>query len=442
MPARDRRRLGVGLAIATLVAGAPVGAQILGPVGNVVGGLPGVERSVGQTTNGVLGRGSNLVDRTLDPQALAQTRAERLASLIARNRAQLEADPAGDPVVRGEVAALSPTAGAVAAAQAAGFQVLRRTRLPELGLDVTIFAPPPGVSSQAGLRRLRRLDPTGDFDFNHIYLGAGEQAATPSPAAAAATPGGTEPVAADVRVGLIDTGLMAELPVFAGVRIRERGFAPGAPKPAAHAVATGSLISGRLAAFRGAAPGASLDVADIYGSTAAGGSAEDLAAALEWMAEIREPVVSVSLVGPPNALVEAAVQALSRRGTRIVAAVGNDGPAAPPAYPASYPGVIAVAPVDARGRVLPEAGRARHVDFAAPGAGIEAASLSGGLAPVRGASFAAPIVAGRLARLLRRPDPDAAAKALAELARDARPAGPGAGRGIVGDDLRLADGHH
>ena len=69
-----------------------------------------------------------------------------------------------------------------------------------------------------------------------------------------------------------------------------------------------------------------------------------------------------------DALVERAVQALRARGIGIVAAVGNDGPAAPAQYPASYPGVVAVTGVDARGRALPEAGKASHLDFAAPGA--------------------------------------------------------------------------
>jgi subtilisin family serine protease len=81
----------------------------------------------------------------------------------------------------------------------------------------------------------------------------------------------------------------------------------------------------------------------------------------------------------------------------IVAPVGNDGPAAPPAFPASYKGVIAVTAVDRRNRPLPEAGRPLHLDFAAPGADINAAAPDGGLGPVRGTSFAVPLVAGRLA---------------------------------------------
>ncbi|WP_031310193.1 S8 family serine peptidase, partial [Sphingobium sp. C100] len=70
--------------------------------------------------------------------------------------------------------------------------------------------------------------------------------------------------------------------------------------------------------------------------------------------------------------------------------------AAPPAYPASYPGVIAVTGIDGRGRLLPEAGRALHVDFAAPGADMQAATMADGKGAVRGTSFAAPLVAGRL----------------------------------------------
>jgi subtilisin family serine protease len=184
-------------------------------------------------------------------------------------------------------------------------------------------------------------------------------------------------------------------------------------------------------------------VADIYGAGPTGGSAEALARALAWMAQIRVSVINVSLVGPPNTLVAAAVRALSARGARVVAAVGNDGPAAPPAYPASYPEVIAVTAVDARDRVLPEAGRAAHIDYAAPGAEMSAAGPSGGLAAVRGTSFAAPIVAGRLAMLLREPNAVAAPSALAALDREARPAVRGAaGHGVIGEDVRLSPPRH
>ncbi len=424
------RRAWLGAALAVLTA-IPAGAQILRPLGGALGGLPSVGPAVGRTLDDT----ADVVGPTLGPGALLADRTRRLRDLVRNNGRSLELDAAGDPVVRGEVLATSPTAQALAAASAAGFVVLRRTTLDELDLQAVVLAPPAGMSAPAALSRLRRLDPQGQYDLNQLYFRSGAAPAGD----AGGGPSGDRSGAGDARVGLIDTGLDAGLPVLAGVAVEQRGFAVGAPTPAAHGLATASLIAGRLGAFHGAAPGAHLYVADIYGTGPTGGSAEALVRALAWMAQIRAPVVNVSLVGPPNGLVAAAVRALIGRGAAIVAAVGNDGPAAPPAYPASYPQVIAVTAVDARDRVLPEAGRAAHIDYAAPGAQISAAAPGGGLAAVRGTSFAAPIVAGRLALLLRAPGPAALAGALAALDRQARPAaGGGAGRGVIGDELRLA----
>jgi subtilase family protein len=118
---------------------------------------------------------------------------------------------------------------------------------------------------------------------------------------------------------------------------------------------------------------------------------------------------------------------VQRRGIRVVASVGNDGPAAPPQYPASFAGVIAVTAVDARGRALPEAGKATHLDFAAPGADMAAALPGQGYARVRGTSFAAPLAA---ARLLVIGSPE-------RLAAEARRGSGRVGRGILCFDCRI-----
>jgi subtilisin family serine protease len=122
-----------------------------------------------------------------------------------------------------------------------------------------------------------------------------------------------------------------------------------------------------------------------------------------------------------------AIRAAQARGIEVVAAVGNDGPAAPPQYPASYPGVVAVTAVDSRGRALPEAGKPAHLDFAAPGADMAAALPGQGYARVRGTSFAAPLAAARLAL----------AGSVRRLAAEARPGKGRVGRGIVCGDCRI-----
>lgn len=134
-----------------------------------------------------------------------------------------------------------------------------------------------------------------------------------------------------------------------------------------------------------------------YGADPAGGSALALARGLGWLVGQGARVVSISLVGPASPVVARAVAAAQKRGVVIVAAVSNDGPAAPPSFPASYPGVLAVTAVDGRNRALLEAGRALHLDYAAPGAEMLAADARGRRVKVRGTSYAAPLVAARAA---------------------------------------------
>ena len=141
-------------------------------------------------------------------------------------------------------------------------------------------------------------------------------------------------------------------------------------------------------------------MADVYGTDKAGGNALAMAKGLGWLVARGSKVVTISLVGPRNAVLERAIRAAQRKGVVVVAAVGNDGPAAPPAYPASYNGVVAVTAVDGKRRALIEAGRALHLDYAAPGADIYGRNAKGKRIGLRGTSFATPLVAARLARAI------------------------------------------
>jgi minor extracellular protease Epr len=409
-------RLWIGLAALT-VFGSTAPAQLLPPVqvppaGGVIGG-------VGQAGRDVLDVATGAVDdvRT-SVRGLAGARLRRLEDLVRRNRDVLEMTDLG-PAVRAEVVAVDPDPAAIAAVEAAGFVRLEETRLEGLDIRAVTFRVPRGWSVDRALSRLGRIAPGATFTANYLHGQSGSVAG--GGGALAQGQAGTG------AIGLIDGGVAAH-PALRGT-VRQQGFVRGAPRPSAHGTAVASLIAGQ-GSVRGALPGVPLLVADIFGADPAGGNAVALARALGWLAQQRVRVVAVSLVGPANALVARAVAQARARGMYIVAAVGNDGRAAPPAYPASYDGVVAVTGVDARNRPLIEAGRALHLDYAAPGADMAAAGANGRLVPVRGTSYAVPFVAGRLAAQIGRPDP------IAALDAEASPRGRGLGRGVICGDCR------
>jgi hypothetical protein len=243
------------------------------------------------------------------------------------------------------------------------------------------------------MKRLMQAAPGVAADYDHVYEPAG---AALLPLMSAVLAGANPPPMPGGRTIVIIDGGVAAHPSLAGAAIVQQGFA-GAAQPTGHGTAVASLLVGRDGAFRGAAHGAKLYVADVYGGSPAAGSATAIVRALAWAASKQPDAISISLIGPGNLLLQRAVAILARRGIRMVAAVGNDGPAAPIQYPAAYPGVTAVTAVDARDRALPEAGRAARLDYAAPGADMAAALPGRGYARVRGTSFATPLVAARLA---------------------------------------------
>jgi hypothetical protein len=324
---------------------------------------------------------------------LAQARTLRVERMFSAHRAELDRSPPGDLIVRAEVIAIDMTSDALARALDAHFVALRTQELADLGLRITVLQTPAGMSASRGLKRLRKLDPTGSYDYNHIYLdsgGAGADVLASAEVSADASK-------AHNRVGLIDGGIDTAHEALAGYRVHRFGC-DGAAVPSAHGTAVAALL------VSGSSVG-ELFAADIYCAEPTGGSMEAVASAFGWMAREHIGVINVSLVGPRNALLERVVNTLVARGHLIVAAVGNDGPSAPPLYPAAFDGVVGVTGVDANHRVLIEACRGKHVDFAALGLARTAATgTTDGYGEARGTSFAAPIVASMLSELST-PDP-------------------------------------
>lgn len=386
-----------------------------------------------------------LIDRSPAPlpdllpgvTSLVAQRAEGVRDLLRRAPDRIELDPRGEPIRRQELVLVGPSDAALAAAAALGLTPLRDATWPELELRAVVLRVPAGQDTAQALAQLRAAQPDLQVDFNHLYARGGEVGGEGGGAAAA----GPARPAGPWRVGLIDGGVDRRHPALRRAGGSSMGC-NGQTLPSAHGTAVASLLVGRDRGFEGAAVPAALMAADVYCNQPDGGSAEAVVAALAWMARERVAVVNVSLVGPANTLLSRGIAGLVQRGHLVVAAVGNDGPAAPPLYPAAYPGVVGVSAVNGSRRVLPEAAQGPQVMWVAPGAEMAVAQAGGGYAVARGTSFAAPLVAGLLAADLRAPDVKAAAAALERLAARAIDLGapgrdPVYGLGLVGEDLRV-----
>jgi hypothetical protein len=108
---------------------------------------------------------------------LRDLRALRIRTLLRAHRDLIEADPHGNPIVRGEVLAVAPSAATLQAAAAAGFSVVRELTLDALELRVVVLRV--SSSTARSLARLQALDPNGIYDFNHIYIESGTSAVGP-----------------------------------------------------------------------------------------------------------------------------------------------------------------------------------------------------------------------------------------------------------------------
>jgi hypothetical protein len=205
-------------------------------------------------------------------------------------------------------------------------------------------------------------------------------------------------------IGVIDTGVKRLHPGLKIVPIlyKEEASAHGAtPAFDGHGTAVAALIAGsRSTPFAGIAADRPLFAANPFEISAEGdvrASVFDFAVSLDWLAGAKIELLNLSLAGPRNPLIELALQRLSERGVIIFAAAGNDGPAAPPSYPAAYPSVIAVTAIDDDGHPYQRANRGDYIAFAAPGVDIDTASDDGGPVKRSGTSFSTALMTGLVA---------------------------------------------
>ncbi len=209
-----------------------------------------------------------------------------------------------------------------------------------------------------------------------------------------------------VKVAVIDSGVDQSHPALADAISRSFNAAGDRGKEIG---SHGTAIAGILKAqglLKGVAPAAELLAVRAFFSNGAGGEEQSSTAiimrALDWAVRHEARIVNMSFAGPRDAAVEEAVSAARKRGVILVAAAGNGGPDAAPAYPAAYQDVIAVTATDTQDRLYGKANRGPYIDIAAPGVDIFVVAPARAYRHSSGTSLAAAHVSGIVALLLER----------------------------------------
>jgi hypothetical protein len=356
-----------------------------------------------------------------------------------RQRQRRVAAPPPPPPVAApdEVVVTDLSPEALTLLQDEGFTLISEEDLASFGLRLTRLRVPTALGLDGARARVRALPGGEDADFNHFYR-AGQGDEEPSEDACVhencpalqlvAWPSERlEACSVSVPVGVIDTGVNAEHDILNGARLEVVRMADAGldPSAAVHGTAVTSLLVGaEESRVPGLIPEAEVIAVDVF-SAVAGDERADVPSLLRGLDLLRGRgvrVMNLSLAGPENGVLQVALDAMAGpEGTVIVAAAGNAGPEAPPAWPAAHPAVLAVTAVDARGRVYRGAQRGAHIDLAAPGVGLLAATSIRGARGKTGTSYAVPFVTAAAAVMLSQNpalSPDEVAAGLKARARD------------------------
>ncbi len=418
--------------------------------------------------------GDTAVDRPARDPARARDRALPRAEARRSSGGQV---PGNAPAVRrevfapGEIVVTNLGDSDLAVLQAEGFVLIERVDLTNVAVALHRLQVPGGLTLEQARDRVRAQPTGGTGDFNHFYRSEQQDqktdvisdasvagvAAPPAPDLASAQPIAATPPCTHlncaalalidwpparetmplcrvtVPIGVVDTGVNAAHENLFGANLEVLQLVSEKidASKAIHGTAVAALLVGQSDdRAPGLIPEAQVIAVDIFGRDGADerASVVSLVRALDLLARRGVKVINMSLAGPQNAILEAALTEIAKPGgALLLAAAGNGGPTAETAYPAGFPTVMAVTAVDQRGQVYRLAQRGAHLDLAAPGVDIWSATSIRGVKPKTGTSFAVPFVTAAAAVLASRnpqATPDGLAAHLRTLARDVGAEGP------------------
>ena len=214
---------------------------------------------------------------------------------------------------------------------------------------------------------------------------------------------GSFPSTGGVRVGILDSGidlahadLLNKAKACANAQAAIGLIAPGCEDDAAH----GTHVAGTIGAIAnnqlgvaGAAPNADLAVFKVL-NAAGVGFYGDMIAGIRWLYTTGGArIISMSIGGPQDDALDAALADAENAGVLLIAAAGNDGDSTAN-YPAFHPDVMSVAATDASNKRASFSNCNSDVEIAAPGVDVWSTAPGNAYAPLSGTSMATPHVSG------------------------------------------------
>lgn len=278
--------------------------------------------------------------------------------------------------------------------------ILEKTRFDELDLTLVRFRVPAELDSRSALKKRLPADLVDRLDRNHIYAAQSEPTAKSPTSQYPNLPISPANICGDdIKIGMIDTAIKKDHSAFkndvTNKIITQDFLGSDFTAPEDHGTAVASLLIGSDNDLKPLLPNATLYSASVFfarNDYAQGATMINLVRALNWLMEQNVSVINMSLAGPDNQILAKVVSKVIASGKAIVAAAGNEGPAAPPMYPAAYPNVIAATAVDREQHIYRWANRGDHIYFSALGVLVLTARSEGGYGRESGTSMAAPVV--------------------------------------------------
>ncbi|CAI3969112.1 MULTISPECIES: S8 family serine peptidase [Alteromonas] len=278
---------------------------------------------------------------------------------------------------------------------------------------------PHNLQSQIGRNHiyLSQTKPTSNGSFQEISSEKLETCPTP------------------LRIGMVDTHVASNHPLLSHVNLTQASFIVGHNQDrnqeqdgnagsetdvafsSDHGTAVASLLAASL-------PKSSqvFNASVFYSrnSVSQGATLMSLIEGLNYLASQQVDAINMSLAGPDNPILARVINQLDKSGIQIIAAVGNEGPASLPLYPAAYTETLGITAVDKSNVIYRWANQGDYVDFAAFGVSVNAAHPNGKTIRQTGTSMASPRATALYACFLReKQERNAALLKLQQLALDA-----------------------